>query len=162
MNGCRGRVGGAVEPASAVQARNQRVEQGATAQLVGVQARGECPAHPVRVEATWQCQRCPLACGYGWRSGQIAQLAGVAQAWVAANARSKVVSRAFVDGAYLQNNDALAGEFRNEDMLSVGAGVELQLLSNFVARVDYGYALEKAGDDDYGHDATHLSFTILY
>jgi hypothetical protein len=73
-----------------------------------------------------------------------------------------LILRAFVDGAYLQNNDAPAGEFRNEHMLSVGGGVELQLLSNFVARVDYGYALERAGDDDYGHDETHLSFTILY
>lgn len=73
-----------------------------------------------------------------------------------------LVLRAFSDGAYLQNNKTVTGDFRNEYMASVGAGVELQLLTNFVGRVDYGYALTTAGEDRAGHDEVHLSFTIVY
>jgi hemolysin activation/secretion protein len=73
-----------------------------------------------------------------------------------------LILRGFVDGARLMNNDTVVGEFDSEDLWSIGAGVELQILSNFVGRIDYGYVLRDAGDDERGDDHTHLSFTIVY
>lgn len=79
-----------------------------------------------------------------------------------------LILRGFVDYASLEINDRAAGEVEN-DLLSVGIGLELQLKRNINIRADYGHVLETAetalGPIDEAKDGDsrfHLLVTFSY
>ena len=76
-----------------------------------------------------------------------------------------VVLRTFVDYARVTYNDRQSFE-RNADLLGAGVGIELQLLTNLSARLDYGIVARDAtnGVDraDAGDTRIHFEFTALY
>ena len=82
-----------------------------------------------------------------------------------------LIFRAFVDVGRTERNgrNATAGE-RNQTLLSAGIGAELQVLSNFRARIDWAAAIE----DEFGtfsndrnavqrgDSEIHALFSIIY
>lgn len=79
-----------------------------------------------------------------------------------------LVFRTFVDVAHLESNNEQTGE-DDLDLLSVGLGVELQLLSNLNLRTDWGYVLselERNGitvdDADKGDSRFHFMGTVSW
>jgi len=72
-----------------------------------------------------------------------------------------LILKAFVDVGATRVNDAQAGE-SDEDLLGVGIGAELQVLRNVNIRLDYGWALEDAGDNNAGDSRLHVQATLLY
>ena len=74
-----------------------------------------------------------------------------------------LIFRGFVDAARVVNNDRLSFE-SDDTLIGTGVGVELQVLRNFNARVDWGVALEDAnnGAVTSGSNRFHISFTALF
>jgi len=78
-----------------------------------------------------------------------------------------LILRAFVDGAATDTNDRLGlGLERNELLLGAGTGIELSILNNLRARVDWAMALKqtrsKTDKVDAGDQQVHFLFTVLY
>ena len=79
-----------------------------------------------------------------------------------------LIFRTFVDYAQLEPNDEQIGE-DSQELLSAGVGVELQLLSNFNIRLDWGYILEELernniplDDADSGDSRFHFISTLSW
>jgi hypothetical protein len=80
-----------------------------------------------------------------------------------------LILRAFLDvGRAERNGGSSAGpNERDETLIGTGLGAELQIRSNFRARVDWGVALEETSDKashsaDVGDQEIHVLFSILY
>lgn len=72
-----------------------------------------------------------------------------------------LILAAFTDFGVTTNSDPIAFE-NDEEMWSVGLGVELQFRRNMIARLDWGYALEDAAENESGDNRVHFVFTFLY
>ena len=74
-----------------------------------------------------------------------------------------LILRFFGDAAYVESSDALASE-PDETLVSIGAGIELQILRNLTLRADAGHVLHdlssRGGED--GETRGHVAATILY
>lgn len=76
-----------------------------------------------------------------------------------------LVFKGFIDAGQTQVTDKLIGEFDNT-LVGAGVGAELQFKRNFMARIDWGFALssvdESGGTVDAGDNRVHFLFTLLY
>jgi hemolysin activation/secretion protein len=72
-----------------------------------------------------------------------------------------LIFRVFTDAAFLKSTDDKANE-RNKALFSIGAGVELQVLRNFILRVDAGHVLRAVGRSEAGSTRAHIIGTLLY
>jgi hemolysin activation/secretion protein len=74
-----------------------------------------------------------------------------------------LILRLFGDAAHVEASHALASE-EDENLASVGGGLELQVLRNLIVRGDVGYTLNNLSDP--GQDAfetrAHVAATVLY
>ena len=74
-----------------------------------------------------------------------------------------LILRLFGDAAYVESSEALASE-PDETLVSIGAGLELQILRNLTLRADVGHVLHdlrvRSGED--GETRGHLAATLLY
>ncbi len=71
--------------------------------------------------------------------------------------------KAFVDWARVENSDRLSYE-TDDDLLGAGLGVELQILSNLNAKLEWGQALRDLDSEgvERGDDEIHFSLTLMY
>lgn len=71
--------------------------------------------------------------------------------------------KAFVDWGRAENVDRLTFE-EDEDLLGVGLGVELQILSNLNLQVEWGRAMKELESEgvERGDDEIHFSLTLMY
>ena len=72
-----------------------------------------------------------------------------------------LILKGFVDIGQTNVHDRTVGE-QDENLLGVGVGAELQVRRNLNLRLDYGWALQDAGDVDEGDTRLHLQATVLY
>ncbi len=72
-----------------------------------------------------------------------------------------LVLRGFLDVGTAQYNESLATE-EDETLMSVGIGVELQLLKNVNLRLDWGHALRDAREVEEGDERVHFVATIVW
>ncbi len=72
-----------------------------------------------------------------------------------------LILRAFVDIGRTYNNNALTFE-RDEDLVGIGGGVELQLRRNLNIRVDVGVAAEDTQSTQSGDARVHFVGTLLF
>jgi len=72
-----------------------------------------------------------------------------------------LILKGFVDIGATRVNDAVIGE-DDEDLVGLGVGMELQVRRNLNIRLDYGWAMEDAGDDEAGDSRLHVQATLLY
>ena len=73
-----------------------------------------------------------------------------------------LIYRAFIDFAQLIQSKPLSFE-ENETLVSIGAGVEFQLLRNLILRADAGLALTDVGaESTAGESRVHFAGTFLY
>ena len=71
--------------------------------------------------------------------------------------------KAFVDWARVENSDRLSYE-TDDDLLGAGLGVELQILSNLNAKLEWGQALRDLDSEgvERGDDEIYFSLTLMY
>ena len=74
-----------------------------------------------------------------------------------------LILRVFSDAAYVDASRALASE-ADETLVSVGGGVELQILRNMTLRTDVGHTLSNLSQpgNDASETRAHVAATVLY
>ena len=74
-----------------------------------------------------------------------------------------LVLKGFLDVGQTYNSDRRIFE-SDETLVGAGVGLELQILTNFSARADWGFALQDVGNGvaEAGDQRLHLVFTILF
>jgi hemolysin activation/secretion protein len=72
-----------------------------------------------------------------------------------------LIFRVFTDAAFVESTSDKDTE-PNETLLSIGAGVELQILRNFIARLDAGHVLKQVDNSREGSTRVHVVGTLLY
>ncbi len=97
--------------------------------------------------------------------GKPAHLFGEDFRWHPQNAYGQadwdLVMRGFLDVARVINQDRQSFE-RDETLIGTGIGAELVYRRNLSIRLDWGVALEDAGDNDAGDNRVHIVATILF
>ncbi len=73
-----------------------------------------------------------------------------------------LIFRAFFDAAYVIKSDRIIGLEKDERLLGTGFGFELQFQRNVNIRLDWGFALEDAGDVQAGSEQIHIVATFLF
>jgi hemolysin activation/secretion protein len=74
-----------------------------------------------------------------------------------------LVMRVFTDAASgLASDPSDLDDETDENLLSVGAGIELQLRRNLNLRLDAGHVLSSVGSSETGDTRAHLMATVLY
>ena len=72
-----------------------------------------------------------------------------------------LILRGFADFGFTNNQSALSFE-DSETLIGAGVGVELQIKRNLNVRLDWGFVLNEAGDNDSGDNRLHFVMTLLY
>jgi hemolysin activation/secretion protein len=72
-----------------------------------------------------------------------------------------LILRVFTDAAQVWASDSIASE-EDETLVSVGGGVEMQLLRNLSLRLDAGHVLNTAGSSERGDTRGHVLATVMY
>jgi len=72
-----------------------------------------------------------------------------------------LIFKGFVDAARVTNSDRETFE-SDETLIGAGIGTELVFRRNLNVRLDWGFALQDAGQTDAGDNRVHLSITLLY
>jgi len=74
-----------------------------------------------------------------------------------------LILKAFLDAGFVTIADRVVGGGEdNERLIGAGVGIELQIERNINVQVDFGFALEEAGDVEDGSGQVHIAATILY
>jgi len=72
-----------------------------------------------------------------------------------------LILRGFADIGFTNNQSALSFE-DSETLIGAGVGVELQIKRNLNVRLDWGFVLNDAGDNESGDNRLHFVMTLLY
>jgi hemolysin activation/secretion protein len=72
-----------------------------------------------------------------------------------------LILRVFSDAAQVWSSEAIDSE-EDETLLSVGGGVEMQLLRNLSLRLDAGHVLRTVGSSENGDTRGHVLATVMY
>ncbi|MBX3364727.1 MAG: ShlB/FhaC/HecB family hemolysin secretion/activation protein [Phycisphaeraceae bacterium] len=72
-----------------------------------------------------------------------------------------LVPSVFTDFAFARVSDREAFE-SNEELWSIGIGLEAQFRRNIIARLDFGHVLKDAGENESGDNRLHFVLTVMY
>lgn len=73
-----------------------------------------------------------------------------------------LILRGFFDAAYVIKSDRVLATEDDERLFGTGFGLELQFQRNVNVRVDWGFALEDAGEVQAGSSQVHIVATLLF
>ncbi len=72
-----------------------------------------------------------------------------------------LIPTVFTDFAFARQSDAASFE-EDDELWSVGVGLEAQFRRNIIARIDFGHVLKDAGENESGDNRLHFVLTVLY
>ena len=68
----------------------------------------------------------------------------------------------FMEGGYVKTLEAPAGQFENETIISLGAGLRWGWQDKLSASLDYAHEIDDARADGVGGDKVHLTLYFRY